>query len=329
MEKLKIGIVGVGHLGEAHLVNCKESSLIELVGFYDIDSEKSKKIALETHVKYFNSLSDLLKKVDAISIVVPTSSHYKIADEALNANKHIFIEKPITVNIEEADKLIALSEKKKLKIQVGHIERFNPAFAALSDFKLQPGFIESHRLAKFNPRGTDVSVVLDLIIHDIDVILSIIKSPVEKIDASGINVVSDSTDIANARIQFTNGAVANITGSRISQKNMRKMRIFQKNKYITVDFLNKKVEVFSLYEEDEQFNGENAVLINEHKFKGKKKRIFLQNPAVLEYNALKEELESFAMSVLHNKNVKISAVDGKKALEVAINILDIIESKEL
>ena len=329
MEKLKIGIVGVGHLGEAHLVNCKESSLIELVGFYDIDSEKSKKIALETHVKYFNSLSDLLKKVDAISIVVPTSSHYKIADEALNANKHIFIEKPITVNIEEADKLIALSEKKKLKIQVGHIERFNPAFAALSDFKLQPGFIESHRLAKFNPRGTDVSVVLDLIIHDIDVILSIIKSPVEKIDASGINVVSDSTDIANARIQFTNGAVANITGSRISQKNMRKIRIFQKNKYITVDFLNKKTEVFSFDDENEQFNGENAVLINEHKFKGKKKRIFLQNPAVLEYNALKEELESFAMSVLHNKNVKISAVDGKKALEVAINILDIIESKEL
>ena len=263
MEKLKIGIIGIGHLGKAHLLNCKESSLIELVGFFDIDSEKREKIASEYLVKSYNSLSDLLKEIDAISIVVPTSSHYKIAEEALNANKHIFIEKPMTVNIKEADKLIALSEEKKLKIQVGHIERFNPAFAALNDFKLQPGFIESHRLAVFNPRGTDVSVVLDLMIHDIDVILSIIKSPVKKIDASGVNVVSDSTDIANARIQFTNGAVANVTGSRISQKNMRKMRIFQKNKYIAVDFLNKKTEVFSFYDENEQFSRGNAVLINE------------------------------------------------------------------
>jgi len=328
MKKLKLGIVGIGHLGRYHLTNCLESSLIEFIGFFDVDREKSKKIASEYRITSFDSLSDLLRGVDAISVVVPTSAHYEVAKRGLDAGKHIFIEKPITVTLSDAEELIRLSESNGLKIQVGHIERFNPAFTSLNGFNLNPGFIESHRLAVFNPRGTDVSVVLDLMIHDIDIILSIIKSPVEEISASGVNVISDSTDIANARIQFKNGAVANITVSRISQKNMRKMRIFQKNNYITVDFLNKKCEIFSLCDEDEKINGNNAVLINEYEFKGKKKRIFLQNPTVSSYDALRKELESFAESVLYNKDVKVSAVEGKMALEVALNILDIIENRD-
>ena len=325
MKKLRVGVAGAGHLGKAHISNYKEIELTELVGAFDVDREKSKDISSEYKVRSFDSLESMLKEVDAVSIVVPTSQHYEVAEEALNNNKHIFIEKPITAKLSEAEKLIELSEKRGLKIQVGHIERFNPAFLSLNKFKLQPRFIETHRLALFNPRGMDVSVVLDFMIHDIDLILSMIKSPIKRIDASGVIVVSDSVDIANARIQFEDGAVANITASRISQKNMRRMRIFQKNNYITIDFLLRKTEIYSIFDEDEEFSTDNAVLVDELEFKGKKKKIYLQKPYISEDNALKIELESFAESVLYNKNVKVGPHDGKKALEVALNIIDKIK----
>jgi predicted dehydrogenase len=228
--------------------------------------------------------------------------------------------------LSEAEKLIELGNKKGLKIQVGHIERFNPAFVSLNNFKLQPHFIESHRLALFNPRGMDVSVVLDLMIHDIDIVLSLIKSPIMRIDANGVNVISDSIDIANARIQFENGAVANITGSRISQKNMRKMRIFQKSNYITVDFLKKDAEIYSIFDENEEIPENNAILIQEPEFQGKKKKIFLQKPRISDENALKMELESFTESVLYDKDVIVGAYEGKKALETALQIIDKINN---
>ncbi len=322
MKKLRVGVIGVGHLGKAHIANFKEIKLAELVGVFDIDSEKTKKNAYDYKIKPFDSFKSMLKEIDAVSIVVPTSFHYEIAIGALNEGKHIFIEKPITATLSEAEKLIELGNKKGLKIQVGHIERFNPAFVCLNNFKLQPHFIESHRLALFNPRGMDVSVVLDLMIHDIDIVLSLIKSPIMRIDANGVNVISDSIDIANARIQFENGAVANITGSRISQKNMRKMRIFQKSNYITVDFLKKDTEIYSIFDENEEIPENNAILIQEPEFQGKKKKIFLQKPRISDENALKMELESFTESVLYDKDVIVGAYEGKKALETALQIMD-------
>lgn len=322
MKKLRVGVIGVGHLGKAHIANFKEIKLAELVGIFDIDSEKTKKNAYDYKIKPFDSFKSMLKEIDAVSIVVPTSFHYEIAIGALNEGKHIFIEKPITATLSEAEKLIELGNKKGLKIQVGHIERFNPAFVSLNNFKLQPHFIESHRLALFNPRGMDVSVVLDLMIHDIDIVLSLIKSPIMRIDANGVNVISDSIDIANARIQFENGAVANITGSRISQKNMRKMRIFQKSNYITVDFLKKDTEIYSIFDENEEIPENNAILIQEPEFQGKKKKIFLQKPRISDKDALKMELESFTESVLYDKDVIVGAYEGKKALETALQIMD-------
>ena len=322
MKKLRVGVIGVGHLGKAHIANFKEIKLAELVGVFDIDSEKTKKNAYDYKIKPFDSFKSMLKEIDAVSIVVPTSFHYEIAIGALNEGKHIFIEKPITATLSEAEKLIELGNKKGLKIQVGHIERFNPAFVSLNNFKLQPHFIESHRLALFNPRGMDVSVVLDLMIHDIDIVLSLIKSPIMRIDANGVNVISDSIDIANARIQFENGAVANITGSRISQKNMRKMRIFQKSNYITVDFLKKDTEIYSIFDENEEIPENNAILIQEPEFQGKKKKIFLQKPRISDKDALKMELESFTESVLYDKDVIVGAYEGKKALETALQIMD-------
>lgn len=326
MKKLRVGVIGVGHLGKAHIANFKKIKLAELVGVFDIDSEKTKKNAYDYKIKPFDSFKSMLKEIDAVSIVVPTSFHYEIAIGALNEGKHIFIEKPITATLSEAEKLIELGNKKGLKIQVGHIERFNPAFVSLNNFKLQPHFIESHRLALFNPRGMDVSVVLDLMIHDIDIVLSLIKSPIMRIDANGVNVISDSIDIANARIQFENGAVANITGSRISQKNMRKMRIFQKSNYITVDFLKKDTEIYSIFDEDEEIPENNAILIQEPEFQGKKKKIFLQKPRISDENALKMELESFTESVLYDKDVIVGAYEGKKALETALQIMDKINN---
>ena len=246
MEKLKIGVIGTGHLGKLHTKLLRTISECELIGVYDLDTEKAKQTAEEFEVKAFDELNELLENVDAVSIVATTSAHYDLVNRAFDFEKDVFVEKPITVKIEEAEELVKRSNEENLLLQVGHIERFNPALVSLEKYPLEPKFIQTDRLAQFNPRGTDVAVVLDLMIHDIDIILSLIKSEVKTLAASGVAVVSENIDIANARLEFENGAVANVTASRISQKKMRKMRIFQKDAYISLDFNSGVSEVFRL-----------------------------------------------------------------------------------
>ena len=243
---LKAGVLGAGHLGKIHLRLLKQSEKFELVGFYDADQENGKKVEAEFGYKYFETIEQLIDAVDVVDIVTPTLSHFDCARQAIKKGKHIFIEKPITNTVQEAEAIRTLVAEHGVKGQVGHVERFNPAFTAVKDQLDSPMFIEAHRLAEFNPRGTDVPVVLDLMIHDIDVILSVVKSKVKNVSASGVSVISDTPDIANARIEFVNGCVANITASRISLKNMRKTRFFQRDAYISVDFLEKKCEVVKM-----------------------------------------------------------------------------------
>ncbi|HAB28202.1 MAG TPA: oxidoreductase, partial [Xanthomarina gelatinilytica] len=237
---LKAGVLGAGHLGKIHLRLLNQSEKYDLVGFYDSDEANAKKIEAEFGYKYFNSIDNLIDAVDMVDIVTPTLSHYECAKKAIAKGKHIFIEKPITNTVEEAEHIRELLAQHNIRGQVGHVERFNPAYLAVKDQIVNPMFIETHRLAEFNPRGTDVPVVLDLMIHDIDIILSVVKSKVKNVYASGVSVISDTPDIANARLEFENGCVANLTASRISLKNMRKSRFFQKDAYISVDFLEKK-----------------------------------------------------------------------------------------
>ena len=244
MSKTKIGIIGTGHLGKIHTKLFKEIEACEFIGIFDKDFDMCRLVADEFKTEQFFEISELLDKVDAVDVVATTSAHYEIVKQALECNKHVFVEKPITTQIWEAEELIKLSENKDLIFQVGHIERFNPALVSLENYKLNPLFIQTDRLAQFNPRGTDVAVVLDLMIHDIDIILSLVKSEVESVSASGVAVVSGNIDIANARIEFVNGAIANVTASRISQKKMRKMRMFQRDAYISLDFTTGVSEVF-------------------------------------------------------------------------------------
>jgi predicted dehydrogenase len=321
---LKIGLLGVGHLGKIHLkliLELKEK--FELVGFYDPNNEQALQVIENFHIKRFENLEELIQKVDCVDIVTPTLTHFQLASMVLNQKKHVFIEKPITQTIEEAKTLIQLSKESSTKVQVGHVERFNPAFQKAIPFFNQPMFIETHRLAQFNPRGTDVPVVLDLMIHDIDIILSVVKSEVKSISASGVAVVSESDDITNARIEFENGCVANLTSSRISLKNMRKSRFFQKDAYISVDFLNKEVEVFRL----ESIPGEPDpfdIVFDMGEGKEKKKVLF-DKPSISEINAIKEELISFYESISLDIEPKVSIIDGYKALEVAIQIISALE----
>ncbi len=317
---LKIGVSGAGHLGKIHLTLLQEIPDFQLVGFFDTDIMKAKQVAEELKIQSFRNYTDLLKSVDAIDIVTPTTEHYSHAVEAIRNGKHVFIEKPITNTIEEAESIAALSHEAKVKVQVGHVERFNPAFTAAKSFINAPMFIETHRLAEFNPRGTDVSVVLDLMIHDIDIVLSVVKSPVKKIHASGVAVISDSPDIANARIEFENGCVANLTASRISIKKMRKSRFFQRDAYIAVDFLKRKTEVIRLKE----LSGDPdplSIIIDLGNNKGQK-IIYFENPQVIENNAIKNELESFALSITENTVPLVSASDGLEALKIAYSILE-------
>lgn len=327
-KKLNIGLVGVGHLGTFHLKLLNEIKTANLVGFYEIDLEKARKISDEYNVKAYESLESLLNDVEAISIVTPTNLHYNVAKIALEKGKHVFIEKPFTETIPQAKELISISEKNNLKIQIGHIERFNPAILSLESYNLQPLFIESHRLDQFKPRGVDVAVVLDLMIHDIDLILSLVKSQVDRVEANGVAIISDSVDIANARITFKSGVVANVTASRISQKKMRKMRIFQKDAYISIDFQQGFSEVFRLADENEKSN-DLAVNLGQIE-KGKVKRnIVYEQPEIKEVNALKYELELFIDSVINDKPPVVSALDGLHALEVAEMILDQIEKQKI
>lgn len=320
---LKVGVLGAGHLGKIHLTILKELKKdYELIGFYDPDRENAKKVNREFRVKAFKKIEDLITESDVINIVTPTLSHFDCAMEAIKAHKHVFIEKPITNTNEEAETLMNLSREAGVKVQVGHVERFNPAFTAAQPYCNQPMFIEAHRLAEFNPRGTDVPVVLDLMIHDIDIILSIAKSNIRKISASGASVVSDTPDIANARIEFDNGCVANITASRMSLKNMRKTRIFQKDAYISIDFLEKKTEVIRLKslkasDEHDPF----AIVLDLGKGR-KKKQIYFENLNIEANNAIKDELKSFADAIKNNTEPIVTIEDGFHALETAHMILE-------
>ncbi|QXP80877.1 MULTISPECIES: Gfo/Idh/MocA family protein [Winogradskyella] len=316
---LKVGVLGAGHLGKIHLRLLNQSNKYDLVGFYDADAENAKRVAEEFGYKYFDSIDDLINAVDVVDIVTPTLSHYDCAKKAIKQGKHIFIEKPITNTVEEAETLRALVAEHGVKGQVGHVERFNPAFTGVKDQIKNPMFIECHRLAEFNPRGTDVPVVLDLMIHDIDIILSVVQSTVKHISASGVSVVSETPDIANARIEFKNGCVANLTASRISLKNMRKTRFFQKDAYISVDFLEKKCEVVKMKDAPESPGDFDMILQNAE---GIKKQIYFDNPEIANNNAILDELETFAEAVKNNTKPVVTLHDGTEALRVANMIIN-------
>ena len=316
---LKAGVLGAGHLGKIHLRLLKQSEKYNLIGFYDADETNGKRVAQEFGYKFFNSIEALIDAVDMVDIVTPTLSHYDCAKQAIAKGKHIFIEKPITNTVEEAEHIRQLLAEHNLRGQVGHVERFNPAFVAVKDHIKSPMFIETHRLAEFNPRGTDVPVVLDLMIHDIDIILSIVKSKVKHVSASGVAVISDTPDIANARIEFENGCVANLTASRISLKNMRKARFFQKDAYISIDFLTKQCEVVKMKDAPETPGDFDMILQNAE---GVKKQIYFDNPKIAEINSILEELETFADAINNNTTPVVTLHDGTEALRVASQIID-------
>ena len=316
---LKVGVLGAGHLGKIHLRLLNESSKYNLIGFFDPSEENAKMVSKEFGYKAFNTISELISAVDVIDIVTPTLSHFECAEEAITAGKHVFIEKPISKTVEEAQAIRELASQNNVLGQVGHVERFNPAFTAVNELIDNPKFIECHRLAEFNPRGTDVPVVLDLMIHDIDIILSVVNSNVKNVHASGVAVISDTPDIANARIEFENGCVANLTASRISLKNMRKTRFFQKNAYISVDFLEKKSEVVKMKDVPENPDEFAMILQNAE---GVKKQIYFENPKVDNNNAILDELETFADAIINKTRPIVTLNDGTKALKVAQQIIN-------
>lgn len=316
---LKVGVLGAGHLGKIHLRLLNQSDKYELAGFYDPNNDNALKVEKEFGYKKFDSVTELINAVDVVDIVTPTLSHHDCAKEAIIAGKHVFIEKPISNTVEEAEELITLATQYNVKGQVGHVERFNPAFIATKNMIENPMFIETHRLAEFNPRGTDVPVVLDLMIHDIDAILSVVQSKVKNINASGVSVISDTPDIANARIEFENGCVANLTASRISLKNMRKSRFFQKDAYISVDFLDKVCEVVKMKDAPETPGDFDMILQNAE---GVKKQIYFANPEVQANNAILDELETFADAINNNTTPIVTLEDGTEALRIAHKIID-------
>ena len=318
---LRIGVLGAGHLGKIHLKCIKEINDYLLVGFYDPDLENAAKVEKEFSIKNFSSIEKLIDAVDVVDIVTPTISHFDCASRALKKARHVFIEKPIVTTPEEAHKLIEIAEEANIKVQVGHVERFNPAFMAAQPFLEQPMFIEAHRLAQFNPRGTDVPVILDLMIHDIDIILSVVQSNIKRINASGVSVVSDSPDIANARIEFDNGCVANLTASRISMKNMRKMRFFQRDAYISVDFLKKDVEIIRMKDVVGELKDPFAMVFDLGSGKGRK-QIFIERPVSEPLNAIKAELESFYHAIVNNTLPPVTINDGYEALDVAYKVIE-------
>jgi predicted dehydrogenase len=315
---LKVGIFGAGHLGKIHIQQWLSIPGVAVVGFFDPNDDNAASAITEYQVKRYPDPQSLIAAADALDIVTTTSSHFDIAKACLLQSRHLFIEKPMTHTMEEAHELVKLVTEANVKCQIGHVERYNPAIMALKGRKLEPMFIETHRLAQFNPRGTDVAVILDLMIHDIDIILHLVNSPVKRISASGVAVISDTADIANARIEFDNGCVANLTASRISLKKMRKMRLFQRDAYIGIDFLDKKTEVIRLKSEEEA-KGFLDFPINIGG--GKEKIISIDTPLVKEANAIKEELADFALAIIKDTPVTVSVYDGLHAMDVAHQIL--------
>ncbi len=322
MEKIKIGVIGVGHLGELHLKKYLNIENAEVVGIYDTDEARRKQIAEQYDVNDFNDLEDLLDEVEAVSIVVPTTAHSETAAISAAKGCNIFVEKPIASTLEEASQIIAASRNFGVKLQVGHIERFNPSFRNLRHELISPKFIEAHRLSSFNPRGLDVSVILDLMIHDIDIILKLVDSPVVNIDASGVGVVSDSGDIVNARLTFENGAVANITASRISQKKMRKMRIFQKDSYISMDFVDGEAEVFRMSQEDGKFIQPDFFPVMDLSHDDKKRIVGYRKIGNDKKDSIELELRSFLDAIINDTEPTVTGEDGKRALEIAMKIME-------
>lgn len=320
---LRIGVLGAGHLGKIHINCIKQIEHYDLVGFYDVDPDTASRVSSEMGVTSFDSIDALIDAVDVVDIVTPTIQHFECASRALRKRKHVFIEKPIVATPDEAAALTVLASEAGVKVQVGHVERFNPAFIAAEPSINAPMFVEAHRLAVFNPRGTDVPVVLDLMIHDLDILLSIVKSPVKHVCASGVAIVSSTPDIANARIEFENGAVANLTASRISLKNMRKTRIFQSDAYVTVDFLDKVAEVVRIHDE---VDNDNPFAMTLDLADGSSKQITFHKPEVSPINAIKTELECFYHAVVNNTDPAVTINDGVKVLNLAYRILDVMNN---
>ncbi len=317
---LKVGVFGTGHLGKFHLNNWKEIKTAELVGFYDPNDDIAKEVSEKYQLVRFLDPETLMDACDIVDIVAPTPQHFTLCEKAIRKGKHVFVEKPLANTMEEARELVQLVRESNVKLQVGHVERFNPAYLAVKSIPLSPMFIEVHRLAQFNPRGTEVSVILDLMIHDIDIILSLVKSEVKSISSSGVAVMTDTPDIASVRIEFNNGCVANLTSSRISMKKMRKMRLFQKDAYIGIDFLNKKAEIIKLKTPQDI----DAFAFDIETPNGKK-TIALSNPSVPEVNAIKMELEKFCEAILNNTPTLVSEVDGFRAMDIAHQIINKIK----
>jgi len=320
-QKLKIGILGAGHLGKIHLKCIREIPEYDLIGFYDPDPVVSAQVSQEYGIPALDGVEELVKAADVVDIVTPTVEHFPCASLALREARHVFIEKPVVATPAEARELMKIAQEARVKVQVGHVERFNPAFLAASPYLNRPMFIEAHRLAQFNPRGTDVPVVLDLMIHDIDIVLSLVRSNVKRIHASGVAVVSDTPDIANARIEFENGCVANLTASRISLKNMRKTRFFQRDAYIAIDFLNKEVEVVGITDYDPAQAGPFDMVLDLGNGKPPRKFEF-KKPEIYPVNAIQTELESFAQAILTDTDPPVTILDGLTALQVAWQIID-------
>ncbi|MBG0781796.1 MAG: Gfo/Idh/MocA family oxidoreductase [Bacteroidales bacterium] len=318
---LKIGVLGAGHLGKIHLKCIQQLPEYELIGFYDPDDANAQKVAEDFNLKAFDSIESLIEATEVVDIVTPTVSHFSCAAQSLKKSRHVFIEKPVVATPEEANELIKLARESRVKVQVGHVERFNPAFLAVQNSLNNPLFIEAHRLAQFNPRGTDVPVILDLMVHDIDIVLSSIRSKVKSINASGVAVVSDTPDITNARITFENGAVANLTASRISLKNMRKARFFQKDAYITVDFLEKQSEIVRMKSISEEPDDPMAMVLDLGGGKGSK-QISFEKPEIAPVNAIKMELEKFYEAIVNDQKPAVSIDDGVEVLKLAYQILE-------
>ena len=321
---IRVGVFGAGHLGKIHLKLLNASAHFELVGFYDVNQEASKQLATELGYRYFDQAEALMKEVEGLFIITPTLYHFEYALAALEHNLHVFVEKPICEHPEQASRLVQLAAEHNRVAQVGHVERFNPAFVAALPHLNQPKFIEVHRLAEFNPRGTDVSVVLDLMIHDIDLVLQCNKSAIKRIDANGTAVISQSVDIATARIEFEDSCVANLTASRISLKNMRKLRCFQKDAYVTVDLLEKKTEIVRMKDAPEN-PGEFDLLLPTAE--GQLKQIYFESPAVTLTNAIEEEHTNFAAAINNQQSPLVTFEDGRRALSIAQEIINQLEEK--
>jgi predicted dehydrogenase len=310
MNKLRVGVVGVGYLGRFHAEKYAQMDEVDLVGVADIDEDQARKIAQQVGTRAYSDFRDLFGKVDAVSVVTPTSSHFDISRSFLERDVDVLIEKPITTSLAEADALIEIAESRGLIIQVGHLERFNTAVIALEGIVKKPRFIESHRLSIFKPRGIDVSVVMDLMIHDIDIILNFVKSEVTEIRAAGIPVITNEGDIANARLEFANGCVANVTASRISAKNERKIRLFQQDAYISVDFANHDITV---------------VRQNEKNPVGLIPGMELKRLSFEKGDALAAEIQAFTSCVTSRTAPEVSGKVGREALKIVLHIMDQIQ----